>query len=43
MIKYSILLAEKSVIDKQKERYEEDNKFVEVFEKKHEAGKSLCC
>lgn len=39
MIKSSILLAEKSVIDKQKERYEEANKFVEVFEKKHPKSK----
>ena len=39
MVKSAVILAEKSIIDKQKERYEEAMKLAEVFLKKHPASK----
>ncbi|MFZ1703173.1 MAG: outer membrane protein assembly factor BamD [Saprospiraceae bacterium] len=39
MIKSAVVLAEKSVFDKQKERYEEALKLVDVFYKKHPTSK----
>jgi outer membrane protein assembly factor BamD len=39
MVKASLILAEKSIIDRQKERYQEALKFAELFYKKHPKSK----